>query len=206
MKPYHHDQGSSATVNRPKGQVYHQLSRRNSCSPAKIEAIKDWTSPKSPDGRLSQFFSLAVLFGRKQEAAFTVEAKVVQCTKSCALPERKRRFIAYCALQRRVGRCNDGRGKRYVGPFKVIERVGEVAYKLELPEELSRVHNTFHVAFDHLRDALSVIFGLSVTQASDEEIEGPMKDQPLSADASPTALSPGYIADSDPEKDKEDTP
>ncbi|GKD40605.1 hypothetical protein Tco_1260812, partial [Tanacetum coccineum] len=27
---------------------------------------------------------------------------------------------------------------RYVGPFKVIERVGEVAYKLELPEELSR--------------------------------------------------------------------
>ncbi|GJV11050.1 putative reverse transcriptase domain-containing protein [Tanacetum coccineum] len=34
----------------------------------------------------------------------------------------------------------------YVGPFKVIERVGEVAYKLELPEELSRVHNTFHVS------------------------------------------------------------
>ncbi|GJR50444.1 putative reverse transcriptase domain-containing protein [Tanacetum coccineum] len=33
-----------------------------------------------------------------------------------------------------------------VGPFKVIERVGEVAYKLELPEELSRVHNTFHVS------------------------------------------------------------
>ncbi|GJR90595.1 putative reverse transcriptase domain-containing protein [Tanacetum coccineum] len=31
-------------------------------------------------------------------------------------------------------------------PFKVIERVGEVAYKLELPEELSRVHNTFHVS------------------------------------------------------------
>ncbi|GJT90369.1 putative reverse transcriptase domain-containing protein [Tanacetum coccineum] len=41
------------------------------------------------------------------------------------------------------------RGKlnpRYVGPFKVIERVGEVAYKLELPKELSRVHNTFHVS------------------------------------------------------------
>ncbi|GJY74552.1 putative reverse transcriptase domain-containing protein [Tanacetum coccineum] len=36
--------------------------------------------------------------------------------------------------------------KRYVGPFKVLEKVGEVAYKLELPEELSRVHNTFHVS------------------------------------------------------------
>ncbi|GKB20280.1 putative reverse transcriptase domain-containing protein [Tanacetum coccineum] len=33
---------------------------------------------------------------------------------------------------------------RYVGPFKVLEKVGEVAYKLELPEELSRVHNMFH--------------------------------------------------------------
>ncbi|GKE91927.1 hypothetical protein Tco_1573022, partial [Tanacetum coccineum] len=37
-----------------------------------------------------------------------------------------------------------------------------------------------------------------------EEIEGPMTDQPLSADASPTALSPCYIVDSDPEEDKED--
>ncbi|GKF83268.1 hypothetical protein Tco_0244924, partial [Tanacetum coccineum] len=35
---------------------------------------------------------------------------------------------------------------RYVRPFKVLEKVGEVAYKLKLPEELSRVHNTFHVS------------------------------------------------------------
>nr|GFC21520.1 putative reverse transcriptase domain-containing protein [Tanacetum cinerariifolium] len=41
------------------------------------------------------------------------------------------------------------RGKlnpRYVRPFKVLERVGDVAYKLDLPEELSRVHNMFHVS------------------------------------------------------------
>nr|GFB86751.1 putative reverse transcriptase domain-containing protein [Tanacetum cinerariifolium] len=35
---------------------------------------------------------------------------------------------------------------RYVGPFNVLERVGDVAYKLDLPEELNRVHNTFHVS------------------------------------------------------------
>ncbi|GJR03640.1 hypothetical protein Tco_0526624 [Tanacetum coccineum] len=39
---------------------------------------------------------------------------------------------------------------RFVGPFKVIKRVGDVAYKLELPEELSRVHNTFHISVDIL--------------------------------------------------------
>ncbi|GKA00787.1 putative reverse transcriptase domain-containing protein, partial [Tanacetum coccineum] len=41
------------------------------------------------------------------------------------------------------------RGKlnpRYVGPFKVLEKVGSVAYKLKLLQELSRVHNTFHVS------------------------------------------------------------
>nr|GEY48689.1 retrotransposon protein, putative, Ty3-gypsy subclass [Tanacetum cinerariifolium] len=41
------------------------------------------------------------------------------------------------------------RGKlnpRYVGPFKVLAKVGKVAYRLELPQELSRVHHTFYVS------------------------------------------------------------
>ncbi|GKC65850.1 hypothetical protein Tco_1098448 [Tanacetum coccineum] len=42
---------------------------------------------------------------------------------------------------------------RCVGPFKVIERVGTVAYKLELPQQLSRVHNTFHMS--NLKKCLS---------------------------------------------------
>ncbi|GJY62366.1 hypothetical protein Tco_0463023 [Tanacetum coccineum] len=35
---------------------------------------------------------------------------------------------------------------RYVRPFKVLEKVGAVAYKLELPQELGKVHYTFHVS------------------------------------------------------------
>ena len=35
---------------------------------------------------------------------------------------------------------------RYIGPFKILERRGEVASQLELPESLSGVHDVFHVS------------------------------------------------------------
>jgi hypothetical protein len=35
---------------------------------------------------------------------------------------------------------------RYVGPFKIVDRKGEVAYQLELPPQLSDVHDVFHVS------------------------------------------------------------
>ncbi|GJS62692.1 putative reverse transcriptase domain-containing protein [Tanacetum coccineum] len=53
--------------------------------------------------------------------------------------------------------------RRYIGPFKILKRIGPVAYKLELPEELSNVHSTFHVS--NLKKCLS-----------DESLIIPMKE------------------------------
>ncbi|GJW95106.1 hypothetical protein Tco_0174778 [Tanacetum coccineum] len=53
-----------------------------------------------------------------------------------------------------------------IGPFKILKRIGPVAYKLELPEELSNVHGTFHVS--NLKKFLS-----------DESLVIPMKELQL---------------------------
>ena len=35
---------------------------------------------------------------------------------------------------------------RFVGPFEILERIGQVAYRLALPLSLSGVHDVFHVS------------------------------------------------------------
>ena len=35
---------------------------------------------------------------------------------------------------------------RYIGPFKILERVGTISYRLALPPSLSGVHEVFHVS------------------------------------------------------------
>nr|GEU79239.1 putative reverse transcriptase domain-containing protein [Tanacetum cinerariifolium] len=52
---------------------------------------------------------------------------------------------------------------RYIAPFKILEWIGPVAYRIELPEELKNVHNTFHVS--NLKKYLS-----------DESLRVPMKE------------------------------
>jgi hypothetical protein len=50
------------------------------------------------------------------------------------------------------------RGKlapRYIGPFKILEQSSEVAYQLELPPQLSDMHDVFHVS--QLRKCLHVL-------------------------------------------------
>nr|GEU38425.1 putative reverse transcriptase domain-containing protein [Tanacetum cinerariifolium] len=60
------------------------------------------------------------------------------------MQDARNRQKSYADLKRKPMEFQNG--DRYVGPFKVLDKVRTVAYKLELPQELSRVHNTFYVS------------------------------------------------------------
>nr|GEU63406.1 hypothetical protein [Tanacetum cinerariifolium] len=80
----------------------------------------------------------------------TYVSKCLTCAKVKAEHQRPSGLLGYAqgfALERsstfwKTGELNP----RHVGPFKVLEKVGTIAYNLKLPQELSRVHNTFHVS------------------------------------------------------------
>ena len=68
--------------------------------------------------------------------------------------------------------CEHGKlSPRFIRPFKILARVGKVAYRLELPEELRKLHDTFHVSY--LRKSLA-----------DESAVVPLEDIELKEDLS----------------------
>ncbi|GJV47751.1 putative reverse transcriptase domain-containing protein [Tanacetum coccineum] len=86
--------------------------------------------------------SFEALYGRKYRSPiFWAEVGEVQLTGPEIVQETTEKIIQ---IKQRIQAARD-RQKSYAD-LKLLERVGDVAYKLDLPEELSRVHNTFHVS------------------------------------------------------------
>nr|GEW06807.1 hypothetical protein [Tanacetum cinerariifolium] len=157
--------------------------------PAKIEAVKNWTSPTTPIEKNKKY-----IWEEDQESDFQLLKQKLCEALILALPERNDNFVVYCnashqglgavLMQRekviayasrqlkpheenytthdlelgavvmseaiwltgviRFGK-QEKLNPRYIGPFKILERIGPVAYKLELPEELSNVYSNFYI-------------------------------------------------------------
>ncbi|WVZ89336.1 hypothetical protein U9M48_035757 [Paspalum notatum var. saurae] len=73
-----------------------------------------------------------------------------KCRKELTFDEREYVYLKVSPL--RGTKRFHTRGKlapRYIGPFRIKQKVGDFAYELELPEHLSGVHPVFHVSQLH---------------------------------------------------------
>jgi hypothetical protein len=105
----------------------------------------------------SQVFGPEVLKDAEKQVQMVHESLMVAQSRQKSYADKRRRdlsfeigdFIYLKVSPMRGTRRFRVKGKlapRYVGPFKIIDRMGEVAYQLELSPQLSEVHDVFHVS------------------------------------------------------------
>ena len=57
-------------------------------------------------------------------------------------------FVKVSPIKRAIRFGKTGKlAPRYIGPFRVLERIGAVAYRVEFPERMSGIHNVLHVSY-----------------------------------------------------------
>jgi hypothetical protein len=119
-----------------------------------------WNEPSE-----NQIFGLDILWEAERQVQMVRDKlKLAQSRQKSYADNRRRelRFhvgdFMYLKVSPMTGLCRFNiRGKlalRYIGPFKILEQRGEVTYQLELPPQLSDVHDVFHVS--QLRKCLRV--------------------------------------------------
>jgi hypothetical protein len=104
-----------------------------------------------------QVFGLEVLKDAEKQVQMVHESLKVAQSRQKSHADKRRRDLSfeiedfvYLKVSPMRGthrfRAKGKLAPRYVGPFKITDRKGEVAYLLELPPQLSEVHDVFHVS------------------------------------------------------------
>ena len=104
-----------------------------------------------------QLFGLDLIKESEQKVKLICDRLKVAQSRQKSYADSKRKETVYKVGDRVYLRVSPLRGvkhfgvkgklvPRFVGRYKVLERMGEVAYKLELPDGLSGVHDVFHVS------------------------------------------------------------
>jgi hypothetical protein len=105
----------------------------------------------------SQVFGPEVLKDAERQVQMVYESLRVAQSRQKSYTDKRRRdhsleirvFVYLKVSPMRGTRRFKVKGKlapRYVGPFKIVDRRGEVAYQSEVPPQLSDVHDVFHVS------------------------------------------------------------
>ncbi|WVZ70302.1 hypothetical protein U9M48_018978 [Paspalum notatum var. saurae] len=89
----------------------------------------------------------ALLKEAEEKIAEIKERLKIAQTRQKSYADRRRRELSFEVGDLVYLKVSPIRGtRRYIGPYKIEERIREVAYKLQLPESMSDIHNVFHVS------------------------------------------------------------
>jgi hypothetical protein len=136
-----------------------------------------------------QFFGPVVIKDAEEQVAKIRENLKIAQTRQKSYADKRRRDLSFRVEDYVYLKVSPLRGTmrfhvkgklapRFVGPFKIVKRIGKLTYKLDLPPSLARVHPVFHVS--QLRKCLRVPEEQVHTEALDlqdtlEYVEHPIK-------------------------------
>jgi hypothetical protein len=154
------DYGSSWDENLPYAEFSYNNSYQSSIGMSPFEALyaRKCRTPLLWDGvGEHSFFGPDLIKEAEEKVRLTRDRLKVAQSRKKSYADSKRKEVTYEVGDRAYLRVSplcgvkrfEIKGKlapRFIGPYKILARKGEVAYQLELPEALSAVHNVFHVS------------------------------------------------------------
>ena len=152
--------GSSWDENLPYAEFSYNNSYQTSIKTSPFDVLygKRCRTPLLWDGvGERQLFGPDLIKDAEEKVALIRDRLKVAQSRQKSYADAKRKEVVYEIGDRAYLRVSPLRGikrfgiqgklaPRFIGPYRVLARKGEVAYQLELPEALSAVHNVFHVS------------------------------------------------------------